>query len=63
MMKPLDRQPKFPALEEAMLKSWNEEKVFEQSLEKNREGKPFVFLKGRQRRMAARGSIISLDAR
>jgi isoleucyl-tRNA synthetase len=45
-MKLLGRQPHFPDIEQQILKSWSEENIFQQSLEKNRDGKPFVFFEG-----------------
>jgi len=38
--------PKFPDLEVAMLARWDEEKLFEKTLEKTKNGKPFVFFEG-----------------
>lgn len=38
--------PKFPDLEVAMLAKWDEEKLFEKTLEKTKNGKPFVFFEG-----------------
>lgn len=38
--------PKFPELEASMLAKWEEEKLFEKTLEKTRGGKPFVFFEG-----------------
>ena len=46
MFKPVQSQIDFPALEEGILKTWEEEKTFEKSLE-NRKGKDrFVFYEG-----------------
>lgn len=38
--------PKFPDLEASMLAKWEEEKLFEKTLEKTKNGKPFVFFEG-----------------
>src|SRR3989338_7674675 len=38
--------PKFPELEASMLAKWEEEKLFEKTLEKTKNGKPFVFFEG-----------------
>lgn len=44
--KPVDASVNFPSLEEEVLKVWEENKIFEKSLEKNRGGKPFIFFEG-----------------
>src|SRR6266700_674038 len=43
---PLDSRVNFPELEEKILKFWEENKIFEKSLEKNKKGKTFVFYEG-----------------
>lgn len=44
--KPIDARPDFPKLEEGILKFWEDNKVFEKSLEQTQEGKPYVFYDG-----------------
>ena len=44
--KPVDPHPNFPEIEEAVLKYWQKEKIFEKSLEKNIKGKKWNFLDG-----------------
>jgi len=44
--KPVDTKVNFPELEEKTLKFWEENKIFEKSLEKNKDGKTFVFYEG-----------------
>src|SRR5258708_10417255 len=44
--KPVDTKVNFPELEENTLKFWEENKIFEKSLEKNKDGKTFVFYEG-----------------
>lgn len=41
-----DNKPNFSKMEESILKFWEKEKIFEQSLEKTKDGKPFVFFEG-----------------
>ncbi len=43
---PIDPKPDFPKLEEEVLKFWEDNKVFEKSLEKNKEDQPFTFYDG-----------------
>lgn len=43
---PVDPKVIFPRLEEKILDSWEKDKVFEKSLEKNKKGKKFVFYEG-----------------
>ena len=42
----VDQKVNFPELEEKVLKFWEENKIFEKSLEKNKKGKTFVFYEG-----------------
>lgn len=42
----VDPKISFPNLEEEILKFWEENKIFEKSLEKNKSGKKFVFFEG-----------------
>ncbi|CAM3601384.1 isoleucine--tRNA ligase [Deinococcus frigens] len=44
--KPVEANPKFPALEEATLKWWNDKKIFERSLEGTRGGPVYTFYEG-----------------
>src|SRR5260221_425330 len=44
--KPVDTKVNFPELEEKTLKFWKEDKIFEKSLAKNKDGKTFVFYEG-----------------
>lgn len=44
--KQIDPKPDFPKLEEEMLKFWEDNKIFEKSLEQTKQGKPFVFFEG-----------------
>lgn len=44
--KPVDPKNSFPKMEEKILKFWDEKKIFEKSLEKNRSRKNFVFFEG-----------------
>ncbi|MBI4363361.1 MAG: class I tRNA ligase family protein, partial [Candidatus Doudnabacteria bacterium] len=44
--KPIDPKPDFPKLEEEVLKFWEENQIFEKSLEQTRSGKPFTFYDG-----------------
>ncbi len=46
MFKPVDPKPSFPKLEEAILKFWEDNKIFEKSLEQTKAGKPFTFYDG-----------------
>ncbi len=39
-------KPDFPKLEEDILAFWEKKEIFQQSLEKTRDGKPFVFFEG-----------------
>ena len=43
---PLPARLNLPELEEQMLSRWEGEKLFQRSLERRREGKPFVFYEG-----------------
>ncbi len=43
---PVDPRVNFPKLEEEVLASWEKNKVFEKSVEKNKDGKHFVFYEG-----------------
>ncbi len=43
---PIDPKPNFSALEEQVLKYWENHKVFEKTLDKTKGGKPFVFFEG-----------------
>src|SRR5260221_680446 len=38
--------PKFPELEESILKEWEVKRIFEKSLEKTKKGEPFVVYEG-----------------
>jgi len=44
--KKVDAKVSFPKMEEEILKFWEENKIFEKSVEKNPEDKPFVFYEG-----------------
>jgi isoleucyl-tRNA synthetase len=44
--KPIDPKPDFPKLEEEVLKFWEENKIFEKSLEQTKAGESFVFFEG-----------------
>ena len=44
--KPVDPHPNFPKLEEDILKFWEDNKIFEKSLEQTKNGKPFTFYDG-----------------
>ncbi|GFK93723.1 Isoleucine--tRNA ligase 2 [Fundidesulfovibrio magnetotacticus] len=45
-MKPAPSSVSFPKLEEEVLSAWNEERTFWKSLEKTKNGKPYVFYDG-----------------
>ncbi|MGB3073421.1 MAG: class I tRNA ligase family protein, partial [Candidatus Moraniibacteriota bacterium] len=42
----VDAKVNFPKLEEEVLKYWEENKIFEQSVQKNPEEKTFIFYEG-----------------
>lgn len=44
--KPIDAKPDFPKLEEGILKFWEDNHIFERSLDQTKEGKPYVFYDG-----------------
>jgi isoleucyl-tRNA synthetase len=46
MYKPIDPKPDFPKLEEEILKFWEDNKIFEKSLEQNAKGEAFTFYDG-----------------
>lgn len=46
MFKKVEAKVNFPELEEEILKFWNENGIFERSVEKNPEGKSFIFYEG-----------------
>ncbi|MDP3741608.1 MAG: isoleucine--tRNA ligase [bacterium] len=46
MFHPVDSHPNFPKLEEEILKFWEKETIFEKSLEKSKNGKPYTFYDG-----------------
>jgi len=46
MFKPIDPKPDFPKLEEEILKFWEDNKVFEKSLEQTSHGEPYTFYDG-----------------
>ena len=46
MFKKVDAGQSFPKMEEEILKFWEEEKIFEKSLEKTKGGKPYTFYDG-----------------
>lgn len=46
MFRQVDPRPDFPKLEEEILKFWEEQKIFEKSLAKTENGKPFTFYDG-----------------
>ena len=46
MYKILDPQPDFPKLEEEILEFWEQNKTFEKSLEKTKDGEPYTFYDG-----------------
>src|SRR3989344_1031452 len=62
MFKPVDSHPDFQEMEEEVLKYWEREKVFEKSLQKTKDGKPFVFYEGPPTANAAPG-IHHVEAR
>ncbi|NTV40894.1 MAG: class I tRNA ligase family protein, partial [Candidatus Moranbacteria bacterium] len=46
MFKKVDVKQSFPKMEEEILKFWSEEKIFEKTLEKTKDGKPYTFYDG-----------------
>ncbi len=46
MNKEFNPKPNFPEMEENVLKFWEDNKIFEKSLEQTKDGKPFVFFEG-----------------
>jgi isoleucyl-tRNA synthetase len=46
MFKPIDPKPDFPKLEEEVLKFWENNQIFEKSLDQTRSGKPYTFYDG-----------------
>ena len=44
--KPVDPHPNFPEIEEEVLTYWQKERIFEKSLERNKDGKKWNFLDG-----------------
>ncbi len=46
MFKPIDAKPNFPKLEEEILKFWEDNKIFEKSLEQTKNGQPYTFYDG-----------------
>src|SRR3972149_10545506 len=62
MFNPVDSHPDFPKMEEEVLKYWERKKVFEKSLQKTKDGKPFVFYEGPPTANAAPG-IHHVEAR
>ncbi len=46
MFKPIDPKPDFPKLEEEVLKFWEDNQIFEKSLEQTKSGKPYTFYDG-----------------
>ncbi|PJA86809.1 MAG: isoleucine--tRNA ligase, partial [Candidatus Moranbacteria bacterium CG_4_9_14_3_um_filter_42_9] len=46
MFKKVDPKQSFPKMEEEILKFWEENRIFEKSVEKNPEDKSFVFFEG-----------------
>lgn len=46
MFKKVDPKQSFPQMEEAILTIWNKEKVFEESIEKRKDNKKYVFFDG-----------------
>jgi isoleucyl-tRNA synthetase len=46
MFKPIDPKPDFPKLEEETLKFWEDNHIFEKSLEQTQAGKPYTFYDG-----------------
>lgn len=44
--KEVDPKQSFPKLEDEMLKSWDNKDIFKKSVEKNKDGEPFVFFEG-----------------
>src|SRR5258708_18819822 len=44
--KPIDPKPDFPKLEEEVLKFWEENQIFEKSLEQTKNGQPYTFYDG-----------------
>lgn len=43
---PIDPKPDFPKLEEEILKFWEQNRIFEKSLEQTQQGKPYTFYDG-----------------
>lgn len=46
MFKPIDPKPDFPKLEEEILKFWEDNQIFEKSLEQTKDGQPYTFYDG-----------------
>lgn len=46
MFNPIQPKPDFPKLEEEILKFWEDNKIFEKSLEQTKKGKPYTFYDG-----------------
>ena len=46
MFKPIDPKPDFPKLEAEVLKFWEDNQIFEKSLEQTKNGKPYTFYDG-----------------
>ncbi len=46
MFKPIDPKPDFPKLEEEILKFWEDNQIFQKSLDQTQEGKPYTFYDG-----------------
>jgi isoleucyl-tRNA synthetase len=46
MFKPIEPKPDFPKLEEEVLKFWEDNQIFEKSLERTKNGKPYTFYDG-----------------
>ena len=45
-LQPIDPKANFPKMEEDVLKFWDEQRIFDKTLEKTKNGKPFVFFEG-----------------
>src|SRR4029079_1213168 len=45
-LKQIDPKADFPKMEEEVLKFWDEQRIFDKTLDKTKNGKPFVFFEG-----------------
>ena len=46
LFKPVQQNPSFPEMEQATLKWWDEQKIFQRSLEQTQNGTPYTFYEG-----------------